>query len=100
MADAHLVVAPESERILYGERRTAEYVVANPLNIEVEMKSGEIRRPQDIRERVTRCRDCFLAFTHLGSMCCENFSNLEDGYYAVVKPDGFCSWGQPRDGDA
>ena len=51
------------------------------------------------RERVTRCRDCVDHFSHNGSMVCGNFSNPEDGYYVVVQPDGFCSWGEPREGD-
>lgn len=52
------------------------------------------------KERVTRCRDCVNSFSHLGSMCCGNFSNLEDGHYEVVSPDGFCAWGEPMEEDS
>ena len=94
--ETHFVVSPESERLLCGERRTAEYVVANPLNIEVELKSGEIHRPQDIRERVVRCRDCVhwrRPTDREGSRC--------TGAMAFVEPtpDGFCAWGKPREED-
>lgn len=91
------VVTPESESLLCGERKTsAEYVVANPLNIEVELKSGEVCRPQDIRERIVRCRDCKHAIM-----------SYQDGYprcagpmvaeATLVYPDGFCAWGEERD---
>lgn len=51
------------------------------------------------RERVVRCRDCVNSFSHIGSLCCGNFSNLEDGHYEVVTPEGFCAWGEPMEGD-
>lgn len=46
------------------------------------------------RERIVRCRDCVDYFSHIGSLCCGNFSNPEDGCYVVVQPDGFCAWGE------
>lgn len=96
------VVTPESESLLCGERKTsAEYVVANPLNIEVELKSGEVCRPQDIRERIVRCRDCVHAYED-GTLCA-HFSIPNDNDMSImpsnVEPDGFCSWGEPRDGN-
>lgn len=91
MAETRFVVAPESERLLCGERKTAEYVVADPLNIEVSLKSGEVCRPQEIRERITRCRDC------------EHYFEGDCLLLHVAMPDmdgGFCSWGEPRKGDS
>lgn len=46
------------------------------------------------RERLVRCRDCVNSFSHISGLCCGNFSNLEDGHYVVVQPDGFCAWGE------
>lgn len=105
MANTQFVVAPESESLLCGERKTSsEYVVANPLNIEVELKSGEVHRPQEIRERVTRCRDCEHAFSRGDRFDCMHFCQWDDyndcpGEW-IVEPDGFCAWGKPREGGA
>lgn len=96
MANTQFVVAPESESLLCGERKTSsEYVVANPLNIEVELKSGEVHRPQEIRERVTRCRDCEHAITSHrdGLPRCAGPLVMEA---TLVSPDGFCAWGRSR----
>ena len=94
--ETHFVVTPESERLLCGERKTsAEYIVANPLNIEVELKSGDVSRPQEIRERVVRCRDCAYA-----SPCpLSDSEKLMCAFHdeTFVNPDDFCSWGKERD---
>lgn len=93
--ETQFVVTPESERLLYVEiKAAAEYVVANPLNIEVEMKSGEIHRPQEIRERVVRCRDC----VHWRRPTDRERSRCT-GVMAFVEPtpDGFCAWGERRE---
>lgn len=97
--ETHFVVTPESERLLCGERKTsAEYIVANPLNIEVELKSGDVSRPQEIRERVVRCRDCAHAITSYqdGLPRCAGPLVMEA---TLVSPDGFCAWGEPREGE-
>lgn len=97
------VVSPESERLLYGERKTAEYVVANPLNIEVELKSGEIHRPQEIRERITRCRNCVRAYQRSDAIYCSRslrWGSNDRPAPLPVEPYGFCAWGEPREEDA
>lgn len=97
--ETSFVVAPESMRFLFGEKRTVEYIVANPLNIEVEMKPGKVHRPQDIRERVVRCRDC--AYAQNGWTSCLYWSHKESAWSRPVMPDvvpdGFCAWGEPRE---
>lgn len=93
--ETHFVVTPESERLLCGERKTsAEYIVANPLNIEVELKSGEISRPQEIRERVVRCRDCANSEKRGSRRYCKAPLGMT-GYFSVCDDD-FCSCGYPR----
>lgn len=94
--EASFVMTPESERFLYGERDPAEYVVANALNIEVELKSGEVCRPQEIRERIVRCRDCKHAIMSYrdGLPRCAGPLVMEA---TLVSPDGFCAWGEERE---
>ena len=70
----------------------------------VDEYSGTVER----RERIVRCRDCKHAMEHrsksiLGSelvtLIC---SGLIQGAYsegADVDPDGFCAWGEPREGE-
>lgn len=91
------VVTPESKRLLFGEKGTAEYIVANPLDIEVEMKSGKVHRPQEIRECITRCRDC----AHAGPCPLTDSEKLMCAFHdeMLVNPDDFCSWGKPRKED-
>lgn len=44
-------------------------------------------------ERVVRCRDC-------GRSCdCEGETRCEHFHFYKVDPDGFCAWGEPREGD-
>ena len=91
-------------RLLDG--RPTEYIVVNPTIVEAKFKNGEVRRyPQEIRERVVRCRDCEHAVEHrsksiigteLVTLTC---SGPIQGAYsegADVEPDGFCAWGEPR----
>ncbi len=61
------------------------------------------------RERVVRCRDCAYALerrtesiigTELVTLTC---SGPIQGAYSEgeeVSPDGFCAWGEPREGDS
>lgn len=93
--ETRFMVTPETEGLLYGEKKTAEYIVANPLDIEVKLNSGDVCRPQDIRERIVRCRDCVHAIM-----------SYRDGHprcagpmvmgATLVDPDGFCAWGEER----
>ena len=91
---------PDVYRLLDG--KPTEYVVVNPVVIEAKFGDGEVRRyPQDIRERVTRCRDCMHS-TEGGTLC--GFFAYQDSAYAPtrpapVEPDGFCKWGIPREGE-
>lgn len=71
----------------------AEFVVAL-----TEKQMTDLRNVRS--ERVVRCRDCVNSFSHIGGLCCGNFSNFEDGHYEVVTPEGFCAWGEPREGDS
>ena len=96
--EARFTMTPEAKEFLYGPSGKAEYVVYGPVNIEVELKSGEINRPQEIRERVVRCRDCEHGMGG-GNLCSMFAFPLGDGHIipADVNPDGFCSWGEPRE---
>lgn len=76
----------------------AEYIVLNPVVIEAEFKDGEVMRyPQEIRERIVRCRDCIHA---MGRTCARFYEPDDDGYgwFPVdIIPDDFCAWGEERD---
>ena len=52
------------------------------------------------KERVTRCRDCKHGMGG-GNLCSMFAFPLGDGHIipADVNPDGFCSWGEPREED-
>ena len=73
-----------------------EYIVKAPWErVRWCLKDGTVKeRRQDIRERVTRCRDCENS-TSMGYQC----EWFHDDYltHAQVVPDGFCAWGVPRD---
>lgn len=49
------------------------------------------------RERVVRCRDCKHAhqspLADSEKLMCERFDEV------FVSPDGFCAWGEPREGE-
>lgn len=68
--------------------RDREYVVKDPVEIVVEAKDGDrLNPPQEIRERIVRCRDC--------GMCGpDSFCDLLQRH---VCPDGFCAWGKERE---
>ena len=96
-------MTPEIEKFLFPSGKEAEYVVLDPVNIEVVLNSGEVHRPQEIRERVVRCRDCKHAVEHCDTelLDCLHFAqwdyyNDEPGHW-MVKPDGFCAWGEERE---
>lgn len=77
------------------ESKPTEYVVVNPVTVEARFKDGEVRRyPQEIRERVVRCRDCKHAITSYrdGLPRCAGPLVMEA---TLVSPDGFCAWGEP-----
>ena len=78
------------------EGKPTEYVVVNPVIVEAKFKDGEVRRyPQEIRERVVRCRDCTTSdpCANPDYLICHRMESL-------VEPGGFCAWGRPREGDA
>ena len=66
-----------------------EYVVVNPVAVEAEFKDGRVvRYPQEIRERVVRCRDCQRSFEERGELWCRGIVG------PPIEPDGFCAWGE------
>ncbi len=74
------------------EGKPTEYVVVNPVTVEARFKDGDVMRyPQEIRERVTRCRNC------------AHYSNRNGGYCELLEfastdmQYGFCAWGEPRE---
>lgn len=71
--------------------RDREYVVKDPVEIVVETAGGgRLKPPQEIRERIVRCRDCERALdgATCGIWCMEHRRQVE--------PDGFCAWGDRR----
>ena len=58
-----------------------------------------------LRERIVRCRDC--DFSQKDGTCCILFAGWEpveggDEYELVsadVEPDGFCKWGERKEGE-
>ena len=91
---ASFEMTPDAERFLHTPGGKAEYVVSDPLNIEVELKSGEVVRPQEIRERVVRCRDCVQSEKRGTRRYCKAPLGMT-GYFSVCDDD-FCSCGYPR----
>ena len=94
-------------RMLKG--KPTEYVVVNPVTVEAEFGDGRVERfPQEIREFIVRCRDCKYAMEHrsksilgteLVTLTC---SGPIQGAYSEgtdVEPEGFCAWGEPREGE-
>lgn len=83
------------------EGKPIEYIVVNPVTVEARLRSGEVRRfPQEVRERIVRCRDCKYAEHYESGLCgpfilCGHFES--EGCKAMVDPDGFCAWGEERD---
>lgn len=86
---------PEVRKLLEG--KPAEYIVVNPVAIEAEFEDGRVvRYPQEIRERIVRCRDCKHAIMSYqdGHPRCSGPMVTEA---TLVDPDGFCAWGEERD---
>lgn len=44
------------------------------------------------RERIVRCRDCRRSFEECGDLWCRGIVG------PPVEPDGFCAWGEEREG--
>lgn len=81
----------EVRKLLEG--KPTEYVVVNPVEVEAKFEDGRVvRYPQDIRERVVRCRDCRWSFEERGELWCRGIVG------PPIEPDGFCAWGKPREG--
>lgn len=71
--------------------RDREYVVKDPVEIVVETKGGDrLKPPQEIRERIVRCRDCRRSFEERGELWCRGIVG------PPVEPDGFRAWGERR----
>lgn len=69
--------------------RDREYVVKDPVEIVVETKDGDrLNPPQEIRERIVRCRDCRRSFEERGELWCRGIVG------PPIEPDGFCAWGE------
>ena len=82
---------------LLGGKPT-EYVVVNPVIVEAKFKGGEVRRyPQEIRERVVRCRDCAM-YDEDECECLRDPDHTGRGWPS--RPSGFCAWGEPREENA
>lgn len=81
---------PDLMKLLMGQG--VEYVVEDPWEgIRWCLKDGTVKeRKQDIRERVTRCRDCRY---HAGVFCKLHEVLLPD----PSEDDGFCAWASPRE---
>ena len=88
-------------RLLDG--KPTEYVVVNPVVVEAKLRSGEVRRyPQEIRECITRCRDCGRAYQRGDAVYCSRhlrWGGNDRPVPLLVGPDGFCAWGKPREVD-
>lgn len=65
--------------------RDREYVVKDPVEIVVETKDGDrLKPPQEIRERIVRCRHCAMRGP-------DGFCDLTARF---VMSYGFCAWGE------
>ena len=84
------------------EGKPTEYVVVNPVTVEARFKDGDVMRyPQEIRERVTRCRDCVHYWEEdpWGNRDACSQGVVRTPHPRLVRPDGFCAWAQPREED-
>ena len=52
---------------------------------------------EGVNERIIRCRDC--AYARFGAQACALLDESEEMFWVCVEPDGFCSWGEPREVD-
>ena len=74
------------------EGKPTEYVVVNPVTVEASFKDGRVvRYPQEMRERVVRCRDCRRSFEERGELWCRGIVG------PPIEPEGFCAWGEERE---
>ena len=81
------------------EGNPSEYIVVNPMTFEVRLRDGEVMRyPQDIRERVVRCRDCGHSRRD-GWECWRFVDDPEEDFERIVTvaPEGFCAWGERKE---
>ena len=54
-----------------------------------------------VHELVVRCRDCEHAYQRGGGIYCSLFlrwGRNDNPVPLPVEPDGFCAWGEPREG--
>ena len=49
--------------------------------------------PLDTWERIVRCRDCRRSFEECGDLWCRGIVG------PPIEPEGFCAWGEPREGE-
>ena len=63
----------------------------------IDADTGVIQADFIRRERVVRCRDCAM-YDDEDGMCMRDPEHTGRGWYA--RPDGFCAWGEPGEGDA
>lgn len=57
--------------------------------------------PCERREKVVRCRDCGRAYRRGGGVYCSCFlqwGSNDKPAPLLVNPDGFCAWGERKDG--
>ena len=84
------------------EGKPTEYVVVNPVTVEASFKDGRVvRYPQEVRERVVRCRNCTYGDVDRfsGLTACHRVmvpDIFENPKPMEVEPDGFCAWGKER----
>lgn len=52
-------------------------------------------REERLREEIVRCRDCRYGING-GELCAEGASDSWD--WRNVEPDGFCAWGERKEG--
>ena len=66
--------------------------MVNPVAVEAKFEDGRVvRYPQEIRERIVRCRDCRFYRDRGPKPRCENSVGT-----FIPEPDGFCAWGRER----
>lgn len=76
--------------------RDREYVVKDPVEIVVETKDGDrLKPPQEIRERIVRCRDC-ANYIPAEDDDHDDGCALAYAYLFETRPDGFCAWGEEK----
>lgn len=82
------------------EKKTVEYIYTATVQVNDDHIVRRVESLDDRRERIVRCRDCEHGMGDGG--LCELFAfPLGDGHIipADVEPDGFCAWGEGRNGN-